>query len=183
MCNSAKEHPVINSSKVNIVGWVLFVSLYMYDHACTEDLGFLCVSVCIGCQKWFVCMKNIQLKSGITFSFKFKWKQSNYSGARVLKMFYFNVFISKCYGVWELCSIVCKNVHIDIPHSTSSVAVQLTCPVAYDVKVKVTWGTYGDKKMWEVLTDNLENFSYTEAKPPYRSSEILKTKIRILAPE
>ena len=69
-----------------------------------------------------VCLiKNIQLKSGITFSFK--WKRSNYSGTRVL-IFCFNVFIRKCYGL----ALTIENIAplpANIPTLTSPIVPQV----------------------------------------------------------
>ena len=135
-----------------------FIHVYKWLIGKAEKVVFIHTGIVH--QKWFVRMKNIRLKSGISFSFK--WKQSNHSRARVLIFFYnFSVFISKCYGlalacVWELCSTACQNVHIDIPHSTSIVAAwrdmicqQSTPWAAYltiCINVKVTWGTCRDKE-------------------------------------
>ena len=122
-------------------------------------------------------MSNIRLKSGIRFFFKRKW--SNYSRARVLY-----IFLIQCvyFPIWELFFSACKNSHIDILHSTSVVAVQLTCQFALTCRRKWHRVPVGDKEMC-LLAGNLENLSDAEAKPPYMDSEILKTKLRTPVPE
>ena len=89
---------------------------------CLEESsgGICCICVlynfcssCIARLKWFVRMKNIWLKSVISFSFK-RVKLFRSQGSHVLLQ-RFSI------GTQELCSIACTNSHIDIPHSTSIV--------------------------------------------------------------
>ena len=129
-------------------------------------------------------MKNIRLKSGITFSFI--WKRSRYSVARVLTI-YFNVFISKCDGLALAYENLAPLSAKKMPTLTSPIVPQLALrnlPVQLrvNVKAKITWGTC-DNFFEFFWTGNFETFSYAEAKPLYMDSEMLKSKIWTLAPE
>ena len=136
-----------------------------HSHSQSSSYGKWSVK-CIGPQKWFLRMKNNRVKSGITFSFK--WKRPNYSGARVLFFpffffFYFNVYFviprSVLHGSMKtLLHCLPKKSHIDIPHSTSVVAVHLPGPVAltwrrrwHEVPVEIRKNVFFDRSFRNVL--------------------------------
>ena len=144
-----------------------------YKQKRTGGMHSLIISIC---QKWFVPIKNIQLKSRIT-SF-FKWKPSKYSGFS-----YFTLMCLFRIYLWKLCPIACKKSHIDIPHSASVVAAQLTCPFALVYRRRWHEVPAGIRKciLWQVISKHSLTPRPTHHIIMY--SEILKTNIRTLAPE
>ena len=134
-----------------------------------------CVYEAVCSPSEMVCPHENKFGLKLGMSFCFKWKQSNYSGARIL-IYYSNVFISKCYGlgfsigVWEL-SLHCLQI---FPHwhpllvpqmwlcdiiwyASRAHLEQLTSPFALTWRCRWQEVPAGMRKCFSA--DNLENFS------------------------